>query len=69
MLFRSQHNRGSSGLGLAIVQQIAMEHRIDLTVESQPGKGTVFQAILPPNGNITAQDTIKETRDGRHYGS
>ncbi len=44
-----QHNRGSSGLGLAIVRQIALEHRIDLSVESQPGRGTVFQAILPPD--------------------
>jgi signal transduction histidine kinase len=47
----AQHNRGSSGLGLAIVQQIALEHRIELAVESQPGKGTVFQAILPPDND------------------
>ena len=65
----AQHNRGSSGLGLAIVQQIALEHRIKLVVESQPGKGTVFQAILPPNRGITTQNAIKETRDGQHYDS
>jgi signal transduction histidine kinase len=46
-----QHNRGSSGLGLAIVQQIALEHGIALSVESKLGKGTVFTAILPPNGH------------------
>ena len=46
----AQHNRGSSGLGLAIVQQIAREHRIEVSVESEPGKGTVFRTVLPPNG-------------------
>ena len=65
----AQHNRGSSGLGLAIVQQIAREHHIGLTVESQLGKGTVFQAILPSDGPITIQATTKETRDGQHNGS
>jgi len=65
----SQHNRGSSGLGLAIVQQIAQEHRIGLTVESQSGKGTVFQTILPPDGTITTQAITKETHDGQHTGS
>jgi signal transduction histidine kinase len=65
----AQHNRGSSGLGLAIVQQIAREHRISLTVESQSGKGTVFQAILPPAGPITTQAITKETHDGQHTGS
>jgi signal transduction histidine kinase len=56
----TQHNRGSSGLGLAIVQQIALEHRIELTVESQLGKGTVFQAVLPSNGSISSDKSISE---------
>ena len=60
----AQHNRGSSGLGLAIVQEIAQEHRIGLTVESQSGKGTVFQAILPPTGAINTRAATKETYDG-----
>ena len=54
----AQHNRGSSGLGLAIVQQIAQEHRIDLAVESRPGKGTIFQAILPPNGEAQTETPL-----------
>ncbi|MCP4374595.1 MAG: HAMP domain-containing histidine kinase, partial [bacterium] len=64
----TQHNRGSSGLGLAIVQQIALEHRIKLNVESQRGKGTVFHAVLPQN-SITTQPAIKETNDGKHTGN
>jgi len=51
-----QHNRGSSGLGLAIVQQIAREHRIELAVESQFGKGTAFHAVLPANGETTGEN-------------
>ncbi|MDP6543545.1 MAG: HAMP domain-containing sensor histidine kinase [Phycisphaerae bacterium] len=65
----AQHNRGSSGLGLAIVQQIAQEHRIALTVESRPGKGTLFHAILPPEDTATIQAITKETHNGQHTGS
>ena len=52
----ARHNRGSSGLGLAIVQQIAQAHRINLSVESRLGKGTVFRAILPPSGEAPAPE-------------
>lgn len=36
-----------TGLGLAIVKHILNRHRAGFTVESQPGHGTVFSAILP----------------------
>ena len=39
----SKENKEGSGLGLAIAKQIADRHDIRLTVESQAGKGTVFQ--------------------------
>jgi len=35
------------GLGLAISRQIILAHHGDITLESEPGKGTVFQVILP----------------------
>jgi signal transduction histidine kinase len=38
---------GGTGLGLAITQRIIQEHRGAISVESQPGKGTVFQIALP----------------------
>jgi signal transduction histidine kinase/DNA-binding response OmpR family regulator len=36
-----------NGLGLAIVKSIAMGHGGDVTVESEPGKGTCFTFSLP----------------------
>ena len=42
---RSQ-GRGT-GLGLAIVREIVTAHHGDVTVESQPGKGTVFTLTIP----------------------
>ncbi len=42
----AQHNRESSGLGLAIVRQVAQSHQIRLRVESQPGSGTTFHLMF-----------------------
>jgi two-component system, NtrC family, sensor histidine kinase HydH len=36
-----------TGLGLVITRQIVQEHRGALTVQSQPGQGTIFQITLP----------------------
>jgi two-component system phosphate regulon sensor histidine kinase PhoR len=38
---------GGTGLGLAIVKHIAQAHNGSVTVESQPGKGSVFNIQLP----------------------
>jgi len=39
---------GGTGLGLAIVKHIAIVHGGQVTVESQPGRGSVFRMHLPP---------------------
>jgi signal transduction histidine kinase len=46
------------GLGLSIVQFIAAAHRGSVTVESQPGRGSVFAISLP-----IASDATTVTRE------
>jgi two-component system, NtrC family, sensor kinase len=36
-----------SGLGLSVCQRIITMHGGDITVESQPGRGTTFRIALP----------------------
>jgi signal transduction histidine kinase len=42
-----KHNRSSTGLGLAVVRQVAREMRALIRVESAPGWGTRFTVRLP----------------------
>lgn len=58
-----QHNRESSGLGLAIVRQVAELHHFLLRVASAPGIGTTFELVLCPPEQAPA-DSRKETYDG-----
>jgi two-component system sensor histidine kinase BaeS len=43
-----------SGLGLAITQWIAEAHGGEITVQSRPGRGTVFTVTLPRTPNRAA---------------
>ncbi len=42
---------GGTGLGLAIVKHIIQRHRGQLTIESDPGKGSKFSALIPQADN------------------
>jgi len=44
---RERKTQAGSGLGLSIARWIAEAHRADLTVESTPLKGSVFQIKFP----------------------
>lgn len=39
--------RPGSGIGLAVVRKIALEHGGDVEVESSPGEGSTFRLVLP----------------------
>ena len=47
-----EHGRGS-GLGLSVVYGIVQNHRAGITVESEPGKGTIFHLYFPVAGTRT----------------
>ena len=39
--------QSGTGLGLAIVKHIVQLHKGRITVQSEPGKGTIFSILLP----------------------
>ena len=38
---------GGTGLGLAIVKHVVNRHRGALTIDSEPGEGSIFTVYLP----------------------
>ncbi|HMF63192.1 MAG TPA: ATP-binding protein [Edaphobacter sp.] len=60
---RERKTQAGSGLGLSIARWIAEAHRADLTVESTPLKGSVFQIKLPlPTIPYAAESKEQATR-------
>ena len=47
----SSRQQGGTGLGLAIVKHILNRHRGRLVIESTPGQGAVFRALIPAHGD------------------
>jgi two-component system phosphate regulon sensor histidine kinase PhoR len=49
---------GGTGLGLAIVKHVLQRHRGRLDVESEPGRGSTFRCIFPPERTVAAQHPV-----------
>ena len=45
--FTTKRDSGGTGLGLAISYNIIKDHGGDLTIESEPGRGTIATVSLP----------------------
>jgi two-component system phosphate regulon sensor histidine kinase PhoR len=46
---------GGTGLGLAIVKHVLSRHQAHLQVHSEPGAGSTFSAVFPPERRVAAE--------------
>ncbi len=46
--------KGGTGLGLAIVKHVMVQHQAELTISSEPGRGTTVQCHLPASRVVVA---------------
>lgn len=53
-----QKLRRGSGIGLTLVDEYVKMHKGEIILESQQGKGSVFQVILPLNVNYVSENAI-----------
>lgn len=63
-----KHNRSSTGLGLAVVRQVARELRAAVQVESAPGWGTRFTVRLPTRPDISCHSAPPNPEKTPPYG-
>lgn len=49
--FTTKGKKGGTGLGLAVVRNLVMQHHGGLLVRTAPGRGTSFSVVLPVSSN------------------
>ncbi|GLV55131.1 two-component sensor histidine kinase [Dictyobacter sp. S3.2.2.5] len=62
-----QKEVGGTGLGLSIVQWIAHAHGGEISVESQPGRGTLFEVRLPLTRSTVGAGLAPACREAAPY--
>jgi two-component system phosphate regulon sensor histidine kinase PhoR len=53
---------GGTGLGLAIVKHVLNRHDAELSIASDPGRGTCFTCRFPPASRLRREDPQRDTR-------
>lgn len=61
--FTTRRSEGGSGIGLAVVDDIARAHDGSVSVRSEPGVGTTMAMILPALSSRQSEDQLDERSD------
>ncbi|WP_319522645.1 PAS domain S-box protein [uncultured Desulfosarcina sp.] len=67
--FYSTKGTQGTGLGLATVYGIVKQHGGNIWVESQPGKGTAFEVLLPASEDVPVEKHARKIPASGHKGS
>jgi two-component system phosphate regulon sensor histidine kinase PhoR len=54
---------GGTGLGLAIVKHVLNRHEARLTIASEPGEGSVFTCLFPPERVLRRERRVPAQRE------
>jgi signal transduction histidine kinase len=65
----SAHPSGGTGLGLPICHRMLVRMGGDLTIESEPGKGSAFTGIIPGVETAPEEKTTEHTEDTEKAGA